>query len=473
MEKLKIIFLFIIFSNLILIQSAPVEDLVKDLPNYPYKRDLYSGYLDTAKPERKIFYLFAPSQSESGKDDPLIVWLNGGPGCSGLDTFIAENGPAVFDVDEKTIKLNEFSWNKKANVLYLESPVGVGYSYSTLGKDDLASDDEKSAVDNLAVMLSFRKKFPEYENNDFYISGQSYGGIYGPYLATKILEDGTFKSFKGLIIGNGVTDWTLEVAKSLLEFALGHQLITKDEVDDYYKNCVLSKESLAQNIYKPYNCLNSISRVKNSLEGLNIYDILRTCPREQTNDNLTNIFNNKMASTISMFKKISKLQKQSLYGEFYDKFNDPDDMDLWPTPCRMSPASTNYFNLDSVKEALHAKKDTVWEVCSTDISHYYYMSVKGSIYLYPNILKSGIKVLFYSGDSDACVPFTGSIKWIQNLKLPIKSQYDSWVINGQVVGYTQEYEGLTYTTIKGTGHLATGWKREECFTMLNKFIKKQ
>jgi len=472
MLSLKSIFIFtiIIYTNLILITSVPTEDLVKNLPNFPYQKDIYSGYLDTSKPERKLHYVFVPSQSDIVKD-PLVVWFNGGPGCSSLEGFISEHGPAVFNDFETTIKLNEFSWNKNANMLYIESPAGVGFSYTTLGKQDYASDDEKSAVDNLQALLSFRKKFPEYESNDFYISGESYAGIYVPHLATKVLEDTTFKSFKGIIIGNGVTDWNYEVEKSLLDFAYGHYLITEDMVKDYYKNCVLSTSSFLQNFKVPINCINAKKRVKASLEGLNIYDVFRICPKDTLNEFSDSKNTSSMASTINLLKKVSSLQKQKAYGEFYNEFADPLDVSMWPSSCKDNTAIDDYLNTDAVKDALHVKKDIKWAVCNPEVSDSYNIDLKGSFYLYANIIKNGIKILFFTGDSDAAVPFTGSIKWINNLKLPIKTPYASWMINNQVVGFTQEYEGLTFTTIKGTGHMSPAWKREECFTMFNNFIK--
>lgn len=70
-------------------------------------------------------------------------------------------------------------------MLYIESPAGVGYSFCT--EDYLCSfDDYNSSDDNLAALLSFYNKFPEYMNNELYISGESYAGIYVPYLAWRI-----------------------------------------------------------------------------------------------------------------------------------------------------------------------------------------------------------------------------------------------------------------------------------------------
>lgn len=80
---------------------------------------------------------------------------------------------------------NDWSWNTNANVLYIESPAGVGFSYCG-NVADCTFNDETSAQDNLTVVLEFFKKFPEFGQNELYISGESYAGIYVPYLAWHI-----------------------------------------------------------------------------------------------------------------------------------------------------------------------------------------------------------------------------------------------------------------------------------------------
>ncbi|PIO61181.1 serine carboxypeptidase [Teladorsagia circumcincta] len=75
---------------------------------------------------------------------PLLLWLNGGPGSSSLEGLFLENGPFRIGKDGKTITRNPYAWNQFANVLYLESPVGVGYSYSTDGDQPQYSDDLES-----------------------------------------------------------------------------------------------------------------------------------------------------------------------------------------------------------------------------------------------------------------------------------------------------------------------------------------
>ena len=76
-----------------------------------------------------------------------------------------------------------------ANVLFVESPAGVGFSYSNLSSDYDNSGDRLTAADNYVFMLNWLERFPEYKDRDFYISGESYAGHYVPQLAHTILHN--------------------------------------------------------------------------------------------------------------------------------------------------------------------------------------------------------------------------------------------------------------------------------------------
>lgn len=77
--------------------------------------------------------------------------------------------------DGKTLNFNQYAWNKRANVIYLESPFEVGYSYS--GTKDLVWNDVKSADDVLQFLhIFFTEMFPQFAKNPFYIAAESYGG---------------------------------------------------------------------------------------------------------------------------------------------------------------------------------------------------------------------------------------------------------------------------------------------------------
>lgn len=141
----------------------------------------YSGYLPVG-PTKALHYVFMESKSDKAAQDPVLIWFNGGPGCSSLLGFFQENGPVIVDTDTQTIAQNPYPWNARANVLYLESPAGVGYSIALTAQDETHNDYSQS-IDAFKALEAFYERFPEYLANELYISGESYAGIYVPYLS--------------------------------------------------------------------------------------------------------------------------------------------------------------------------------------------------------------------------------------------------------------------------------------------------
>jgi carboxypeptidase C (cathepsin A) len=161
--------------------AAPVEDIMKGLPSAdPFETATYSGYL-TVSATKALHYVFTESYSDP-KNDPVVIWFNGGPGCSSMLGFMQENGPRMINDSETYIENNPYPWNKRANVIWLESPAGVGYSYAGT-EADLSTNDMVQSQDALTALLAWYEKFPEFKSNKLFVSGESYGGIYVPYLS--------------------------------------------------------------------------------------------------------------------------------------------------------------------------------------------------------------------------------------------------------------------------------------------------
>ena len=164
--------IFKLLLSLLLIQSyltAPEEDKVTSLPDYSYDGILYSGYLNVSS-TKKYHYVLSFSKEDPDKK-PLVAWFNGGPGCSSLDGWANEHGPMFLDKNGKFV-LNNYSWVKEANIIYIESPGDVGFSYiNSTAEEDLRTDDNTTARDNLNALLDFFEKFPELREKDFYITG--------------------------------------------------------------------------------------------------------------------------------------------------------------------------------------------------------------------------------------------------------------------------------------------------------------
>ncbi|GFY88788.1 serine carboxypeptidase-like 29 [Actinidia rufa] len=172
----------------------------------------YSGYVTVNEESgRALFYWFVEAVDDPFSK-PIVLWLNGGPGCSSIAYGMAEEiGPFHIEKDGKTLYLNPYSWNQVANILFLDSPVGVGFSYSNTSSDLLNNGDNRTASDSLAFLLKWFERFPQYKGRDFYISGESYAGHYVPQLSQAIARYNSARkektiNLKGYMVGNALTD---------------------------------------------------------------------------------------------------------------------------------------------------------------------------------------------------------------------------------------------------------------------------
>ena len=183
---------------------------IKSLPgldkNTFDKYTMFSGYIDVyPKNNRSLFYWFVESLNDP-TNDPVALWTNGGPGCSGLGGMFTEQGP-FRPKQDLTLYVNNYSWVNVANMLFIEAPAGVGFSFSDVSSD-YTTDDNTTAIDNYHLIQGFLKQFPNYQKNDFYITSESYGGHYMPTLAQQIVLGNKAGgdpqvNFKGFFVGYG------------------------------------------------------------------------------------------------------------------------------------------------------------------------------------------------------------------------------------------------------------------------------
>ena len=463
MKSLSKKYFVLLFSLLIKsIFSGAEDDLVKSIPDYDYKGRLYSGYLDVSD-IKKFHYMFNYAH-EDPDHKPLVLWLNGGPGCSSLDGWANEHGPMQLLKDGK-FHTNDYSWNRAANMIYLESPGDVGFSYVDSKLDyELYINDDIAAQDNLQALLSFFKKFPSMKGRDFYISGESYGGIYVPMLAYNVIQynknvpESQKINLKGILVGNGVADWNYDADLATFDFAFTHHLYSYETRMDYNKYCLMDFDII--------KCSEVWDTIDQSLDGINIYDYLRECAIPET-------VNGEISSNSKYYKYARWAFKHRKVSQ---NKNDELKESTSSTYCFDDTLIEQYFNRKDVQAALHVQAKREWLVCSDDVSFRYEIQDKGSIWTYPTLLKEGIRILVYSGDTDAIVPFNGNQAWIKNMKLEIEKPWRQWrAFNDQdnVSGYVINYKGLTFCTIKGTGHMAPQWKPKESYYMFSRFLNEE
>jgi len=151
-----------------------------------------------------FYWLFGPRNKNDSA--PIIFWLEGGPGCSSLLCAFAENGPYRFK--GKDLVLNDETWSRKSYLLYIDQPLGTGYS--NCSDISLIPEDQKGVSKHLMIFLEeFFKKYEKLRGKDFYVTGHSYGGHYVPYFTYDLLQrqkDNKTRlplELKGVAIGNG------------------------------------------------------------------------------------------------------------------------------------------------------------------------------------------------------------------------------------------------------------------------------
>ncbi|KAF7659081.1 hypothetical protein LDENG_00003530, partial [Lucifuga dentata] len=434
-------------------QYAPDE--VTDLPGMTFKPNYqqWSGYLQ-ARPGTFLHYWFVTSQRDPAKD-PLVLWLNGGPGCSSLDGFLSENGPFHVNDDGKTLYENKFSWNKIANVLYLESPAGVGFSYSDDQK--YKTDDDQVADDNYRALQSFFAKFPNFTHNEFFIFGESYGGIYAPTLSLRVATGSAKINFKGFAVGNGLSSFDLN-DQSLIYFGYYHGLFGEDLWQDLITNCC-DKESC--NFYNTSSetCKMQVTVAFDIVynEGLNEYALYLDCAggarsHKGYERSMSHLFKNYRKYKVSGAIPFSK------------------SLDEVP-PCIDSKAQSQWLNRGDVRKALHIPDILPpWDLCSDDVGDQYgklYPTVK-QVYL--KLLSMGLPVLVYNGDTDMACNFLGDRWFVEDLGLKASTGYQSWIYDNQIAGFYQQYGNITFLTVKGAGHMVPQWAPGPAFHMFQAFI---
>ncbi|KAF8410023.1 hypothetical protein HHK36_002543 [Tetracentron sinense] len=407
------------------------DDKIDVLPGQPQGVDFdqYAGYI-TVDPTagRALFYYFVESPQNSSTN-PLVLWLNGGPGCSSLGYGAMEElGPFRVNSDGKTLFRNDYAWNNVANVIFLESPAGVGFSYSNTSSDYDNTGDKSTAADSYTFLVKWLERFPQYKTRDFFITGESYAGHYVPQLAYTILLNNmntnqTIINLKGIAIGNAWIDDNTNT-DGMYDYFWTHALNSDETNTGINTYCNFVNGNLSSTCFRFLD--NGDSEVGN-IDIYNIYAPLCHNPME-TNGSTGSIIHFDPCSDYYVY---------------------------------------SYLNLAEVQRALHANA-TTWSSCSG------YGWTDSPTTILPTIeqlIASGISVWIYSGDTDGRVPVTSSRYSINALKLPIETGWQPWYTSNEVGGYVVGYKGVIFATVRGAGHLVPSYQPQRALTMFSSFLQ--
>ena len=479
-KKFYIIFLFYFISYSLQGTINKVDKLFGDL----YNGDIYSGYLSTKIEGNELFYIYMPSQN-SPSTAPLMLWLNGGPGCSSLFGMLAEIGPVTSDNFSGKFKVNEYSWNKIGNMLFIEQPAGVGF---TKAKDpDFLWTDDVTADNLMYAIKDFLNLFTDLKGRSFYVSGESYAGVYIPFLSKHILEDTSSDkiNLKGVLIGNPLTYFDTDSERSMVEFGFYHGIISIETYESFKRNCPRKNDELDPEEYNEskelkdiliprnvtHKCNEARKIIRKNFEGNDIYGIYRLCPAESrlsSNDNISysksHAMKNFILDKLNPYKN-KKIKKNNL--ESLENL-EPEEI-IWPNGCGDDLTFDHFLNDQTTKDKLKVSSSMKWTQCS-DVN--YEMTESFNFYSETMLKYPDLNVWVFSGTDDGVLSTLGTMRWINELNFTVETKWRQWKVNDQVGGYVQKYkEGLVLVTVKGAGHMVPQDQSASSFTMVQAFFK--
>ncbi|TMW60645.1 hypothetical protein Poli38472_000687 [Pythium oligandrum] len=455
------------------------NDLITELHGKPdsYTSRLFSGYLPIGN-GGQAFYFFAESQSAKPEDDPVLLWLNGGPGSSSLAGCFSEDGPLIVNHDGQSLRVNEYSWNSNANFLCIESPVGVGFSYNISGVYE--SDDLKQADELYGALQQFYVKFPWLRENDFIISGESYGGIYVPATAKRIVEgnlagDEPKINLKKFVVGNGVNEF---MTLSKVVYAYYHGLIGTEDYLSVREACPELKEGDPFPVTGiSFECTYAMNSFEDFITsaGINRYHIYGKC----------------VGKPLDGFDEMIHEMQTPSTG-----FPHPVAMTIGH--CLESANLVTYFNNPAVRASMHTNKalgrwtDNVLTSANVDIDEFaesigvstedalskvlkYNSTLNSQVTtMWRYLLDHDVRGVIYYGDGDMICDFIGGLWAVESLQLPRKQSRQVWTVmvdgSEQVGGFYEDFGVLQYVTVKGAGHMVPQTNPVEAKKMLDMFV---
>uniref|UniRef100_A0ACD5US93 Uncharacterized protein n=1 Tax=Avena sativa TaxID=4498 RepID=A0ACD5US93_AVESA len=422
--------------QLALAGAASSSKVVTRLPGFPGRLPFHleTGYVEVDEVNgAEMFYYFVESEA-GGEDAPFLLWLTGGDRCSVLSGLALEIGPFRFVIEPYSgtvprLKINPYSWTKVANILFVDSPVGAGFSFSRQ-QDGYDVGDVSTSLQLHEFLIKWFTDHPKFLVNPLYIGGDSYAGKIVPFIAQKVSEGVEARRRPPLN----------------LKTIMGH--------------------CLGQDYTMPTNalCTQTLVTFRNLLYEVMLAQILSdNCGMASVEPGT------EMGDSAGGGRKI--LSHGAVTERERRVINLPDPPTLG---CVTYGAYLSYFwaNDELTRDALGIKEGTVdeWMRCHTgDVP--YTRDIKSSIRYHWNVTANGYRALVYSGDHDGIVPHLGTQSWVRSLGFPIVDDWRAWHLHGQSAGFTITYSNnMTFATIKGAGHTAPEYEPERCFAMFTRWI---
>mmetsp|Transcript_6707 Transcript_6707/g.17531 ORF Transcript_6707/g.17531 Transcript_6707/m.17531 type:complete len:487 (+) Transcript_6707:94-1554(+) len=448
----------------------------------PETVDNFAGYV-TVNSSRHLFYWFFESRGDPA-NDPFILWMTGGPGCSGMLALMVENGPYKVNSDG-TLRLNPYSWNEKANILFIDQPVGTGFSYDSNPFDIGVTNEKEMASNMFEFFQNWFAANPKYAKQPFFIAAESYGGHYAPALAQFIQQNNaaaaTPINLRGVMIGDGLVD-PVHQYPSYPAFAREHQTqmqLTNAQVGIMEAGLAVclplaaacdGTNATCQDCNSPHTAGGGCAPPKDDPKGL-------PCCRDESGVPCTKALLKYLAcSNAYDFCNLAELIPAQESGKFnlYDV----------RLPCEVPPlcydfsAPTNWFNNPTNLAALGAHKKS-WTSCNRAVEIKLVFAgdwMESFASAVTGLLEGGVPVLAYFGEDDFIVNWLGGQAWTRALKWSghagfLTAKNTSYIVGGADAGSFKSHGGLTFMKLRDAGHLVPMDQPKTALDMLGKFLK--
>uniref|UniRef100_A0A0D3GW97 Serine carboxypeptidase-like 18 n=1 Tax=Oryza barthii TaxID=65489 RepID=A0A0D3GW97_9ORYZ len=323
---------------------------------------------------------------------------------------------------------NRYSWTQMASIIFLDSPVGSGFSYA---RDPNGYDvgDISSSLQVVTFMKEWLNDHPRYCSHNFYVGGASYAG-------------------KGYIVGNPITGSKFD-KNFHVPYSHGVGIIS----DQLYEAAVT-------------HCKGDFVNPTNQLCG----NVLSTIDKLMSEVSDGNILENKCVKAAP--KPTVDVSASRALLEEYNQLHKP--------PIRPSIDCLSYryylsycwMNDNTTRDALKIKKGTIdeWLRCNKGVLPYT-QDIPSSLNYHFNLTTRGYRALVMSGDHDLILPFLSTQAWIGSFNFFIANDWRAWHVDGQAAGFTIEYaNNLTFATVKGGSHVVTTNKPKESFAMGKRWL---
>jgi carboxypeptidase C (cathepsin A) len=346
---------------------------------------------------------------------------------------------------------NPNAWNTIANMVFVEQPAGVGFSVNTA--TGFKYGDAQAALDNYRFVVGFMKAYPQFKNTPFYTTSESYGGHYMPTLAEQIVKNGGVPNYKGFMVGNPLT-YMPDRNYGMYGTFYGHQLLPKPLWDSFVNNS-------CQAIDAPKACDAILDEADSLTQGMDPYALdFPVC-----NDAVARRGRNERNQLMRKIRMAEgKLDRDLLKGYFPAQYQ----------PCN-SDYATMYLNRADVQKAIHVEGTVHWSDCSNAVGQAYSNDDVNApmmpVYKYLiDQKKQPLKLMIFSGDDDSICATMGTQQFIWDLGYAVKEKWAPWTMDGQVSGFTTQFDGLRFSTVHGAGHMVPNTRPTQALEVLRKYL---